>query len=84
MRYSFVIDTERDAGVGICKRGTLDAIKAKEQGNLLDDCVERETALKVRPYGRGWAWYLTPCASRWRFIELDGQGRIEKVSDKEC
>lgn len=82
MRYSFIVDTETGAMRGICKRGTLDAIKAKEQGNLLDDCVERETAGTCK--GRGWAWYLTPCASRWRFIVLDGAGKIEKVSDKEC
>lgn len=83
MKYSFIVDTETGRIRGICKRGTLDAIKAKEQGNTLECCTERETATGSYR-ARGWAWYLTPCADQWRFVVLDGAGRIEKVANKEC
>lgn len=82
-KYSFIVDIITEQCRGICKRGTLDAIRAKEQGNLLDECREQDTCSKARQ--QGWAWYLTPSASSWRFIVLDERGAIKDVrKDEQC
>ena len=76
MKYSYIT---RDGKVlGICQRGKLADIQAREQGNVYDDCVEIYTMEQVANRTGG-VWYITPCASDWRVATADANGAIISV-----
>lgn len=76
MKYSYIT---RDGKVlGICQRGKLADIQAREQGNLYDDCTEQQ-AIEQVANRTGGCWYITPCASDWRIATTDSNGTITSV-----
>ncbi len=79
MEYVFILDIFNNEIRGVCRKGWLKKIAQNHQGNLYDECVERDTAIKAKPYGEGWAYYITPTKSTWALITTDEYGKINSL-----
>lgn len=78
-KYSYVVNEETNRVVGICRKGWLNKIKDKEQGNLLDSCVEQERTNLVKSNAKGSINYLSPSRDYYVNVTTGENGKINSV-----